>query len=196
MISKPILSEISRDRYIQSFVLDLDSGNRYKFKSTFGSDRWVLNDYDILNNSTMEFIGVDYADKSESEKGLCLFKQNILTGNVEKIRIANTEGVPSYTVEFIDTEHFIVEKKLKDKEPSGKNNSRESTQIQLNIFDLKGQKVSEMLLPEGVRSNDYLVNNGKCYFFEKLTNEHGYSYRVACGTADNTDKIDAVINHA
>jgi hypothetical protein len=186
MIEKPILSEISRDRYVQSFILDLDSRNRYKVKSSFDSGMY---DYKIINNGTMELIGIGKEGKSNDKRSLYLFKRSILTGRTKKIQITNTEGVNSYDVKFIDIEHLVVSKALKDEKSSGADENIKNTQIQLNIIDLKGQKISDTLLPKGVGYEDYLVNNDKCYFLQRLTDEDGYSYKVASRMADKKDEI-------
>lgn len=188
-IEKLILSEISRDRFSQCFVLDLDASKRYPFKNICGSSDGRYREYKVFNTNTLKFSGVSHAYDSDSYRGLRLFKQDIVTGSVDTRRIPNGNNLSVYECKTIDHEHIAFESrrgcaKRNLSEPPPNQDSRR----RINIFNLETDQLVEILLPEEAYVTHYQISNGKCYFVERLSDEEGYSYRVACCDEGNLNR--------
>ncbi len=180
---KPILAEIGLKKAAQFFVLDLDNLKQYAFENItnrYGDESYS---YKNMDNRTLQFCGIGYVNASDNNAGLLMFKQNILSGSVKTFLIPDSNKVRTHNVEYFDTERIVFERNSFEYEQD--NNPR----VQLNIFGLKENKIDKVLLPEGVHYGDYILNGDMFFFVERLSDQYGYSYRVASRTVGGMEQV-------
>ena len=136
-----------------------------------------------MDNRTLQFYGIGYVSGSDHDAGLLMFKQNILSGSVKTTLIPDSNEVSAYEVKYIDSERIIYEKNSFEYEQDS------APRIQLNIFGLKEHKIDKVLLPEGVNYSRYKFNGDRWFFIERLSDEYGYSYRVASRTVGGMEQV-------
>jgi ABC-type transport system involved in multi-copper enzyme maturation permease subunit len=180
---KPILAEIGLQKSAPLFALDLDNLKQYAFENIINRYKDKSYSYKNLDNRTLQFYGIGYVSASDNDAGLLMFKQNILSGSVKTTPIPDSNKVWADKVKYIDSEHIVFISKFKHEQDS-------DPRPQLNIFGLKEHKVDKILLPEGVDYyGDYILNGDRYYFVERLSDEHGYSYRVASRAVGGIEKV-------
>lgn len=180
---KPILAEIGLQKSPQLFALDLDNLKQYAFENIINRYRGKSYRYKYLDNRTLDFYGIGYVSASDNNAGLLMFKQNILSGSVKTTLIPDSNKVSSYEVKYTDSERIIYERNSFEYEQGS------NPRIQMNIFDLKEHNIDKVLLPEGVYYDHYILYGDRCYFIERLSDEHGYSYRVASRTVKGMEQV-------
>lgn len=182
---KRILSAFNTSRFIDYFVLDIDSQKQYEFEHIADRKPGGQFDYDYksLNNQTMEFSIIGHVSDSDPMAGLCVFKQNIVTNSVREILIPDSETVWPGSVKYVDFERIVFYKRLNQDMMEG------GDRYQVNVFDVEERKADSFLLPDGTSYDDYIINGDDCYFLERLSDEVGYSYRVLGGTIGDLNEI-------
>jgi ABC-type transport system involved in multi-copper enzyme maturation permease subunit len=180
---KPILAEIGLQKSSQLFALDLDNLEQYAFDNIINQYRDKFDHYNSMDNRTLDFYGIGYVNGSDHDAGLLMFKQNILSGSVTTTLIPDSNEVSAYEAKYIDSERIVFERNSFEYEQDS------DPRTQLNIFDLKEHNIDKILLPEGVYYDRYILNGDRCYFVERLSDEYGYSYRVASCTVGGMEQV-------